>query len=133
MAMRVPEEARVTTGVMRSDSSYGCNGCFMIQSPEPGWGLLIIASDGGDGEVPEADGWEHVSVHCANSRGRARTPSWREMTFVKDIFWEPEDVVMQLHPRRSQYVNCHPHTLHLWRSRTQPIPEPPAVLVGPQT
>ena len=131
--MRVPEEARVTDGPMASNYTYGCNGAFTLVSPEPGWQLLIIASDGTDSEeIPEANGWEHVSVHCANAKGKSRTPSWREMCYVKDLFWDAEDVVMQLHPRRSVYVNLHPNTLHLWRSRTQPIPEPPAILVGPQ-
>jgi hypothetical protein len=131
--MRVPESARVTNHpTLGSDASYGRNGAFVLASPEPGWQLIIIASDGDDPEVPEGDGWEHVSVHCGKP-GKSRTPSWKEMAFVKDTFWEPEDVVMQLHPRRSQYVNVHPDTLHLWRSRNQPIPEPPAILVGPQT
>ena len=130
--MRVPEAARVTQGLMRSDASYGCNGCFTLPSPEPGWDLLIIASDGTDDEVPEAKDWEHVSVHCANRAGRSRTPTWREMCFVKDTFWEAEDVVMQLHPRRSEYVNVHENTLHLWRSRSQPIPEPASIMVGPK-
>lgn len=129
--MHVPETARVRIGTLASDESFGCNGAFTLPSPEPGWQLLIIASDGADGEeVPEAKGWEHVSVHCANSAGRSRTPTWREMCFVKDTFWESEDVVMQLHPRKSEYVNNHTHTLHLWRSRLQPIPEPPSILVG---
>ncbi len=134
--MRRPEEARVTAGPMRTDASYGCNGAFLLLSPEPGWALEIIASDGQREDViaegvPEAEGWEHVSIHAANRAGKTRTPTWREMCFVKDLFWEPEDVVMQLHPRRSQYVNLHPHTLHLWRSRLHQIPEPPANLVGP--
>jgi len=130
--MRVPEAARLTSGPLASDYTYGRNGAFVLASVEPGWELVIIASDGGDGEVPEADGWEHVSVHCANKSGKSRTPTWREMCFVKDTFWESEDVVFQLHPRRSVYVNLHPNTLHLWRSRNQPIPEPPAILVGPK-
>lgn len=144
--MRVPEAARLREGPLGSDPDYGCNGAFTLPSPEPGWALVIIASDGNDPDVPEGDGWEHVSVHSARIRqtdvvgllGRAesvpkaRTPTWREMCFVKDTFWEPEDVVIQYHPRRSEYVNCHPNTLHLWRSRTQPIPEPPAILVGPK-
>lgn len=53
------------------------------------------------------------------------------MCQVKDVCWDDEDVVMQLHPRRSQYVNMHPHTLHLWRPLEASIPEPPSILVGP--
>jgi hypothetical protein len=130
--MRVPEASRIRTHpVLGSDETYGRNGAFELPSPSPGWTLMIIASDGNDPDVPEADGWEHVSVHAFNRNdSKQRTPTWREMSFIKDTFWESEDVVMQLHPRRSQYVNQHPHTLHLWRSRNEPIPEPPSLLVG---
>lgn len=129
----VPESARVLHHPqLGSDASFGNNGAFTMASPEPGWGLVIIASDGDDPDVPESAGWEHVSVHAENRNGKNRTPTWKEMCFVKDLFWEPEDVVMQLHPRKSEYVSFHDFTLHLWRSRTQPIPEPPSMLVGPK-
>jgi hypothetical protein len=135
MSFHVPEMARVTRGQMRSTSADGNNGAFDLESPEPGWRLAIICSDGNDPDVPEADGWEHVSVHAYRGKDgptlKLRTPTWKEMSYVKRLCWDGEDVVMQLHPRESQYVNCHPHVLHLWRSRTQPIPEPPPLLVGP--
>ena len=79
--------------------------------------LTIIFSDG--------EGWEHVSVSTPG-----RCPNWKEMCFVKALFWAPDDVVMQLHPAESNYVNNHPHCLHLWRPQGQTIPQPPAVLVG---
>jgi hypothetical protein len=53
------------------------------------------------------------------------------MTFVKRLCWDGEDVVVQFHPRESEYVNCHPHVLHLWRHTTKAFPTPPAILVGP--
>ena len=130
--MHVPEFARVTDHpTLATDRTDGDNGAFDLESVEPGWRLAIIASDGTDPSVPECRGWEHVSVH-AYRRGGAQqcTPTWREMCAVKDLFWDPEDLVMQLHPRRSAYVNLHPHTLHLWRHAD--IPEPPAILVGPR-
>jgi hypothetical protein len=131
MAFHVPEHARIREHpIFGSSARDGNNGAFLVESPEHGWWLQIIASDGSDPAVPEAHGWEHVSVHASRPRGKdmqPRTPNWREMTFVKDLFWEDEDVVMQLHPRRSAYVNIHPHTLHLWRHAN--IPTPPLVLV----
>lgn len=140
MSFHVTELARVTSGPMGSDSSCGDNGAFDIESREPGWRLAIIASDGSDDAgVPEALGWEHVSVHAYKARPasdwqqppvRQRTPTWKEMAFIKGLFWDDEDVVMQLHPQRSQYVNNHPNVLHLWRSRLREIPTPPAILVG---
>jgi hypothetical protein len=53
------------------------------------------------------------------------------MCFVKDLFWDDEECVMQLHPPKSDYVNCHPNCLHLWKPVGQDIPRPPSELVGP--
>jgi hypothetical protein len=72
-----------------------------------------------------ADGWEHVSVST-----ETRTPTWAEMVRVKRLFWGDEDVVLQFHPRRSEYVNRHEHCLHLWRHTIAAIPCPPKELVG---
>ena len=64
-------------------------------------------------------GWEHVSISTEH-----RVPHWDEMCYIKDLFWLPEEWVVQFHPAASQYVNCHPYTLHLWKctSHLQPIP-----------
>lgn len=78
--------------------------------------VQVIASNG--------LGWDHVSV-CAKNR----VPTWEEMCKVKDFFFEPEECVMQLHPPQSQYVNCHPYVLHLWRPQNLSIPMPPVVMV----
>lgn len=102
-----------------SDSSYGFNGMFRFIIN--GQMIRCIASDG--------EGWQHVSVTV---EGDKRPPKWDVMCHVKDFFWEDEHVVMQLHPRKSEYVNMHPGCLHLWRP-TSPgvkIPEPPSILVG---
>lgn len=73
-------------------------------------------------------GWEHVSV--ALPMAVKRCPTWEEMCLVKELFWDPEDAVWQLHPPRSEYVNCHPYCLHLWRPVSVELPRPPAALVG---
>lgn len=54
---------------------------------------------------------EHVSVVVSNKR----TPTWEEMCFVKDIFWDDTDEVIQIHPKKSEYCNLHTTCLHLWR------------------
>lgn len=116
MAFRVPEKFRLRTGRMGSDESFGNNGAFVVplrRSQE----VFIIASQG--------LGWEHVSV----SR-RDRCPTWEEMCQVKDIFWEPEDRVVQYHPPHSEYVNNHPNCLHLWRPIGVEMPHPDPFLVG---
>jgi len=91
------------------------NGAVDVQGPYRA--LLVIFSDGA--------GWEHVSVSTPS-----RSPNWTEMCFVKSLFWAPDDVVIQFHPAESQYVNNHPHCLHLWRPIGVTIPMPPSYLVG---
>ncbi len=124
MAFRAPEEYRRRAEEIRLYGGPGGDvyGVFALPSPrQKGRWLWCVASDGA--------GWEHVSVHAVEGR-RDATPTWAEMCAVKDAFWSAEDVVMQLHPRASEYVNRHEHTLHLWRPTSGEIPSPPMVLVG---
>jgi hypothetical protein len=72
-----------------SKEEIGNNGAFLI--PFESFMLQIVARDG--------LGWEHVSVSPLN-----RTPNWREMCFIKDVCWDGEDVVIQYHPKKSEYV-----------------------------
>jgi hypothetical protein len=121
----VPELARLTLAAaapqqLLSDRTDGNNGAFAVPSVEPGWNLFMLASDGA--------GWEHVSVHARRGT-QTRTPNWREMCHVKDLFWDDDDAVMQLHPRRADYVNMHPNVLHLWRPTWTAVPLPDPVLV----
>lgn len=96
-------------------------GAFRIPGPH-GQKLMIIASPGdADEEIP----WEHVSVSTSH-----RCPNWEEMCFVKDLFWDAETPVMQLHPPKSTWINNHPYCLHLWRPVAKSIPLPPSVAVG---
>jgi hypothetical protein len=94
-------------------------GAFKIPGPK-GESLVIIASPG-DEEIQ----WEHVSVST-----RHRCPYWSEMCYVKDLFWESDETVMQLHPAKSDYVNNHNHCLHLWKPINANIPLPPSIAVG---
>ena len=52
------------------------------------------------------------------------------MCFVKDLFWDEEEMVMQLHPPKSKWINNHPYCLHLWRPTKETIPAPPQIAVG---
>lgn len=129
----VPEMARITAHAMLgSTSADGNNGAFELESPEPGWRLFLICSDGSECPEVVAWQWEHVSVSARRAAG-SRTPTWKEMAYVKRLCWDAEDVVVQFHPRESEYVNCHPHVLHLWRPKNNAIPTPPMELVGPAT
>jgi hypothetical protein len=84
--------------------------------------LLMVVSDG------KLDGWEHVSVSI-DRPGRVRLPNWEEMCFVKNMFWEEEDCVVQYHPALSKNVNNY-RVLHLWRSLRHDFPQPPGWMVG---
>lgn len=80
--------------------------------------LKVIACDG------EETGWDHVSLSLPN-----RCPNWSEMCTVKDLFFDAEETVIQLHPPLSSYVNVHPYCLHLWRPVFTEIPLPLRSLV----
>lgn len=107
------------------DGYYGSKtgkpyGAFRLHGP-CGVELMIMV---GSARLPEAESWEHVSVST-----RDRCPNWTEMTWVKRLFWEPEACVVQFMPPEADYINCHPHTLHMWRSTRVPFPMPPKILV----
>lgn len=116
----VLEQGRLLTGAW--GSPHGADfGAFNVNGP-CGTVLRILASPGdANKEIP----WEHVSVSCER-----RCPNWQEMCFVKDLFWEAEEAVMQLHPPRSQWINQHPYCLHLRRPTESEIPLPPSIAVG---
>jgi len=112
------EKYRIATGRFASDFSYGNNGAFTIRHKYTV--LFVIASDGG--------GWEHASVH-AEKDGKPRTPTWDDMCFIKDLFWDEEELVLQYHPPRSEYINAHENVLHLWKPIGVEIPLPPRIFV----
>jgi hypothetical protein len=93
----------------------GNNGVFLV--PFESFTLRVIASNG--------MGWEHGAVSLPN-----RCPNGREMCCIKDVFWDAEDVVIQYHPAKREYVNRHEHCLYLWWPMGIEIPTPPKELVG---
>lgn len=117
--MHAPNQYRERRGRLGTDESYGNNGRFFIPSRPGQPPLTVICSDG--------EGWEHVSVSRPD-----RCPTWAEMCKVKELFWDPEDCVMQLHPPRSQWISNHPYCLHMWRPLHSSIPQPPSIMVGYQ-
>ena len=87
----------------------------MLRRPGPcGTDLAVIFARSLD------DGWEHVSVSTAR-----RCPNWQEMCWVKALFWDDEDTVVQLHVQKSKHINIHPYVLHMWRNERHPYPLPP--------
>lgn len=95
---------------------YG-RGFFWVPSVIDRFEMKVMASD--------RKGWDHVSVSRKN-----RCPNWPEMCQIKDLFFEPEETVMQLHVPHEDHVNNHNYCLHLWRPHIEVIPRPPSILVG---
>lgn len=103
--------------------------------------LLILRTgiDGGIGELYRAGkpyasviwsnggGWEHVSIAPYK---HSHTPTWDEMCALKDMFFHEDEVVVQYHPAKSDYVNNMPNCLHLWRPLGEVMPTPPSIMVG---
>lgn len=116
-------------GLWNSTDEDGNNGAFAI--PLEGYGHKVFAccivSDGSGVEGIVMEPFEHVSVHI-EEYGKCRTPTWDEMCKVKNYFWNEDEVCFQLHPAKKDYVNCHPHVLHLWRN-PKGFPLPSKVMV----
>ena len=120
MKTTLPPE--VEAGRIAGDRGAGPYGAFRLTHPDTGRTLQIIASDGRDWA---AEGlvwpvWEHVSVSTGTT-----VPRWEEMRWVKGLFWEPEEWVVQYHPAAASYVNVHERVLHLWKPVGVSIPVPP--------
>lgn len=100
-------------------------GWFMV--PHPKKGTMI------DGkftpiffaiQADDQTNWGHVSVSLSN-----RTPTWDEMVFIKNLFWNDDETVVQYHPPKKDYVNIAENCLHLWCYKGE-MPRPPKIYVG---
>lgn len=70
-------------------------------------------------------GFEHLSVSTP-----VKTPTWEQMQKMKEIFWRDDEVCMQLHPKKEDYVDNMPYCLHIWKPIEKEIPTPPSIMVG---
>ena len=96
-------------------SEDGIKGYMCIERVD----MSFVASWGG--------GWDHVSVAPLKKK---IVPSWEMMCQVKDIFFEPDEAVIQIHPPKDEYVNNMPNCLHLWRANDKEMTLPPSFMVG---
>lgn len=112
------ERYRVKQGLLGTTAEAGRNGTFIIPDQHKRARLIALASDG--------LGWEHVSIHVHKEQ---RPPTWGDMCYIKDLFWAPDEWVIQYHPAQSHAINLHPYTLHLWRPVGVELPKPPVWLV----
>ncbi len=92
--------------------------------------LFVVFSD--------SEGWENASISIRKLISRdqrkfkqvERCPTWGEMNFIKDLFWNPSEVAIQFHPAMANYVNNHEYVLHIWKPVGVEFPTPPAILEG---
>jgi hypothetical protein len=110
------ECGRVSHGLYASTAAGGPNGAFKLRSPMDHKPMGVFASDG--------LGWDHVSVSRHD-----RCPTWEEMEYVRNLFFEPAETAMQLHVPADRHMNVHPFCLHIWRPQQVEIPVPPLVMV----
>lgn len=124
MGFKVPEKYRfISPGHPYSSNKGDLFGVFHI--PYQSFLLNTLATNGKGIVGEDFVEWEHISVSLKH-----RCPNWAEMCFIKDLFWDSEDCVVQFHPPKSQYVNNHPNVLHLWRPANKEFPMPPSIFVG---
>lgn len=57
----------------------------------------------------DAKTWMHVSCSRVD-----RIPSWEDLRDVREAFVPDDKVALQVLPPPAEYVNFHPHVLHLW-------------------
>ena len=93
----------------------------------------VLASDGEahpDGS-PGSE-WDHVSVHVRKTKSGKlvnSTPTWEDMEYIRGLFFEDDETVMQLSVPRADHISHHDHVLHLWKPLKSAIPVPPKSLV----
>lgn len=126
MKRNLPEQYREQNGRFGTTEAVGFNGAFLLPRrvakaifQNKGRYYQCLISDG--------MGWAHVSVSIPSDR---RCPTWEEMCYIKSVFFEDTDCVVQYHPSKDQYVNNHPYCLHLWQSLDVQFPTPLKQMVG---
>jgi hypothetical protein len=78
-------------------------------------------------------GWEHVSITLRQTGKQQfvqRCPTWAEMCYIKDLFWNEDETVVQYHPAKTEHVSVHNFCLHLWRPTEVELPTPLKIMVG---
>ena len=109
--------AEITKNDRISQVEHGEDG-FRCRIKMPGYSASLIVSTGA--------GWEHASI----SPLRKITPSWDDMCLLKDIIWNDDEEVIQIHPAKDKYINNLSNCLHLWRCTYKEMVMPPSCLVG---
>ena len=110
--MKFPEQYRIPHPLGFTHKIGDPFDWFMIPSPIKNNQWIAVQADA-------QTEWEHVSASMRN-----RCPTWEEMCFLKDLFWDENDCVVQYHPPKKDYVIIAKRCLHLWKFNGE-MPAPP--------
>jgi hypothetical protein len=121
---KIVEEGRVTHGGFPGHPYATLpgepSGMFLVGE----LGIVVAPASEWEKDGMTGPAWDHVSVSRED-----RVPTWEDMCWVKDWFFEEEECVVQYHPPKKDYVNNNPRVLHLWRPVGVEIPMPPKIAV----
>lgn len=84
------------------DEIKKCRRLLVLEEAEDGFSGIIHMPTWEGTVICSWDFWDHVSVF---PRKKQITPSWDDMCIIKDIFFDEDEAVIQIHPPKSQYVN----------------------------
>lgn len=101
-AARFPARVMLGDGRVLEKQPFGAHACY---STRDGMRVMVSDDEGPHGTL------RHVSVSY-----RARDPRWAELQLVRAAFFDDDQDVMMMLPRRGRYVNVHPHCFHLWQT-----------------
>lgn len=75
-------------------------------------------------------GWDHINaiVQLNSIFPEYRMPNAEEMKKIKNMFFSRNEPVMEVHPKKEDYVNINPNVLHLWKPNLIDLPVPPNIL-----
>ena len=102
------ERGRIRNGLFES-GEFEASGVFQLADSTGRLFVIVVSA---------IDQWDRVSV---STSGRLAT--WSEMRWVKDLFFEPFEIVLQIHPP-ALYEPRESH-LDLWCRRGNQPPGPP--------
>ena len=107
------ERGRVIRGPLATTVNDGLCGLFVLKSPIDRKPLVVLSWPAGLTDDVTAK-WDHVAV-----ARKSRTPNWPEMCFVKSLFFDYTETVVQFHPAQSDAIGDKgglSRSLHLWRN-----------------
>lgn len=105
---------RVLQGNVQRVDGYTNAGRYVVRLD--GARLTVIV----EVEVVDSKLWAHLSVGGGFVE---RLPSWKELRWCKEYFLGDRRAIQVL-PPRAEYVNLHPHVLHLYAPLEEnPIPD----------